>query len=219
VAKLRIEYDVLLQKEKAFKAEVDAFIDAASIDPSRYAGLHDLANSFFTRSKKNTTETEKRLSGRFALAALAIYENLRAISLKDAAHENYCDAIELRMAEICMKQDLIERAAELYANMLRRNPQSADAVYGLGLIYEKQGKWQQALQTWRKFSDGVEAGTYHWFQSRYRTAVALQQLGETEKACTVTTMTRVLHPDFDDDELETKFLELESKLCKGETAQ
>jgi hypothetical protein len=28
-------------------------------------------------------------------------------------------------------------------------------------------------------------------------------------------MTRVLHPDFGDDELERKFLELESNLCKG----
>jgi tetratricopeptide (TPR) repeat protein len=181
--------------------------------------LQDLANRFYTRGKKATNEAEKGLSSHLSLAALAIYEKLRDISLKDAAYNNYLEPIELRMADICMEENRIDRAAELYTAALGRNPQSADAVYGLGLIYERQGKWREALRTWRKFSDGVEAGTYHWFQSRYRTAVALHKLGETERACTVTTMTRVLHPDFGDNELERKYLELESKLCKGETAQ
>jgi tetratricopeptide (TPR) repeat protein len=218
-AKLRIVYDVLRQREKAFEGEVDALVDARPMDPDRYAGLHEVADSFYMKSKKGAWVAEKGLLTRFATAAFRIYETLHAVSVEDAAYEHYCEAIELRMAEICMAEDRIERAAELYTDILRRNSSSADAVYGLGLIYERQGAWLQALQVWRKFSDGVEAGTYHWFQSRYRTAVALHQLGETELACTVTTMTRVLHPDFGDDELERKFQELETNLCKGEAAQ
>jgi tetratricopeptide (TPR) repeat protein len=216
-AKLRIEYSVLLRKDAAFEAEVKAFINNSPVDQERYAALHELADRFYLKSKKEAVETEKGLPSRLAAASLSIYEKLHGLSSGNAAYEHYCEAIELRMAEICMTKNRIEDAAELFSNVLRRNPESADAVYGLGLIYEQQAQWRQALEIWRKFSDGVEAGTYHWFQSRYRTAVALHQLGETGKACTVVTMTRVLHPDFGDDELEMKFSEMESRLCKEET--
>ncbi len=218
-AKLRIEFYVLLQREKHFETEVDRFMGTTLIDPLRYAQLHALANSFYTKSKKTSTKAEKRLSSRFALAALAIYEKLGTISMEDAAYANDCESIALRMAEICMQENRIDRAAELYSNVLERNRRSADAVYGFGLIYERKGQWRKALQAWRKFSDGVEEGTYYWFQSRYRTAVALHQIGETKRACTVMTMTRVLHPYFGDDELERNFRDFESNICRGNAAQ
>jgi tetratricopeptide (TPR) repeat protein len=218
-AKLRVEYYLLLQKAKVFEAEIDKFINTTPMDPARYAGLHDLADKFYTESKSRAAKHENSDSSRHALAALMIYEKLYAISRNNESYANYCDPIQLRMAQICMNEKRMDRAAGLFADILQRDPQSADAVYGLGLIYEGRGQWQKALETWRKFTDGVEPGTYHWFQSRYRTAIALHQLGKTEQACTVTAMTLVLHPNFDDDELKNMFLDFKSERCKGETVK
>lgn len=215
-AKLRIEYCVLLGKEETFETELNAMTGTGSVSPTQYAALHDLANRFFSSSKKSDTDRALRMSSPYALAALAIYEKLHAVSEKNASYGTYIQSIELRMAQICMKEKRIDRAEALYTDILRENPKSADAVYGLGLIYEQKEQWQKALQTWREFSDGVEAGTYHWFQSRYRTAIALHNLGETDRACTVITMTRVLHPDFSDDDLAAEFQEFEENFCKGE---
>jgi tetratricopeptide (TPR) repeat protein len=215
-AKLRVEYYLLLQEAKAFQSGIDGFFNTTPIDPSRYAALHDLADKFYTKSKRMAATSEKSDSSRQALAALMIYEKLYTISRKNESYANYCDPIQLRMAQICMEEKRMDRAAELFTDILLRDSQSADAVYGLGLIYERRGQWQKALETWRKFSDGVEAGTYHWFQSRYRTAIALYQLGKKERACAVTTMTLVLHPNFDDDELKKKFLDFKFERCKGE---
>ena len=76
------------------------------------------------------------------------------------------------------------------------------------------GQWQDALTTWRKFSDGTKAGTHHWFESRYKTARALFELGKKDRACDVLTMTLVLHPDLADRELKKRFLDLKSKSCE-----
>jgi tetratricopeptide (TPR) repeat protein len=216
-AKMRVEYYLLLQKDKAQEAEIDRMINIAPtpLDSSRYAVLHDLAGKFYTASKRAAAKPEDSGSNRSALAALMIYEKLYEISRENEPYSGYCDPIQLRMAQICMNENRVDRAAAFFADILQRNPQSADAVYGLGLIYERWGQWQKALNTWRKFSNGVEAGTYHWFQSRYRTANALHQLGKTEKACAVTTMTLVLHPHFDDDELKKLFLDFKSERCRG----
>ncbi|MGD9222201.1 MAG: tetratricopeptide repeat protein [Desulfobacteraceae bacterium] len=218
-AKLRVEYYLLLQKAKVFEAEIDGFINTTPMDPSRYAGLHDLADKFYTASKRAAAKPENSDSSRHALAALMIYEKLYTISRENKSYASYCDPIQLRMAQICLEEKRMDRAAELFTDILQRAPHSADAVYGLGLIYERRGQWQKALETWRKFSDGVEAGTHHWFQSRYRTAVALHQLGKTERACTVVTMTLVLHPNFNGDELKKKFLDFQLERCKGETVK
>jgi len=78
------------------------------------------------------------------------------------------------------------------------------------------GQWEQAHLTWRRFSTGIKEGSYHWFDSRYRTAWALIQLDKPGEACDVLTMTLVLHPDFGDDELKNKFVDLRAQYCSGD---
>ena len=64
-----------------------------------------------------------------------------------------------------------------------------------------------------------KTGTYHWFESRYKTAWAHTKLGNNHKACEILTITLVLHPDFGDDELKQKFIGLKNKLCKEEQSE
>jgi tetratricopeptide (TPR) repeat protein len=211
-AKLRIEYYFQLKRVKEAETEIKRLI----VDPSLYADLNDIANTFYTKFKRAKAKGEKSASRQYAEAAFMIYEKLYTISRDNTSWESYSDPVQLRMAQICVDGEKFDRATQLYKDILLRNPQSAEAVYGLGLIYERDEKWHDALQIWRRFSNGVTAGTHHWFQSRYRTAVALNKLGKTDKACAVTTMTMVLHPDFNDDALKNKFLDFQSKLCKKE---
>ena len=74
------------------------------------------------------------------------------------------------MAEIYRDVHQTAEAKAIYKEILKRDPRSADAMYNLGLIYEKEGNWEEALTTWRKFSKGLKTGSYYWFESRYRTA-------------------------------------------------
>ena len=120
------------------------------------------------------------------------------------------------MAQIHINRNQLDKAEDLYINILKKNSLSADAVYNLGLLYEKQEKWQDALDTWRKFSDGVKSGTYHWFESRYRTALAHIHLGNHEKACEILTVTMVLHPDLGNGDLTDKYEALKLKTCPKE---
>ncbi|MBW1894701.1 MAG: tetratricopeptide repeat protein [Deltaproteobacteria bacterium] len=196
--------------------EIDRFIAVSPVDSDRYAVLRNLADKFNHEAEKLQSKGEKTAAGRYWETALMIYRKLYKISCEHPQYNQYCDLAQLSMAEIYINKDQLDKAEALYQDILKKNSLSADAVYSLGLLYEKKGQWKDALMIWRRFSDGVKAGTYHWFESRYRTALALTRIGENSKACDVLTITLVLHPDFGNDELKEKYLDLKSEICKAE---
>ena len=104
-------------------------------------------------------------------------------------------------------------AKALYQQQLQRDPESADAMYNLGVLYEKEEKWEEALAAWRKFSKGFKTGSHYWFESRYHTAKVLNRLGQRDKACEITTMIEVLHPELRDEQFKEKFTALHSDVC------
>ena len=108
------------------------------------------------------------------------------------------------------------KAKAIYQEILQRDPKSADAIQNLGLIYEEEGQWEEALATWRKFSRGLETGSYYWFESKYRTATVLNHLGKGDEACKIITMLHVLHPDLRDEEFKQKFTKLQGEVCRKE---
>ena len=106
-----------------------------------------------------------------------------------------------------------KKQKKIYLDNLEQNPESADAIYNLGLISEKEDNWEDALKTWRRFSDGVKNGSHYWFESRYHTAKALYNLGQTENACEILNMTIVLHPELRDNAFKTEFMKLKNDIC------
>ena len=76
--------------------------------------------------------------------------------------------------------------------------------FNLGKIYEDQGNWDQALEMWRTYSKGIEAGSDAWLDARYRIAMAHSKMGRGSEACEVITMIRVLHPDAGDEALRVE---------------
>jgi tetratricopeptide (TPR) repeat protein len=114
-----------------------------------------------------------------------------------------------------MDENQMADARRIYQDMLKKDPASADAAYNLGLIYEKEENWEEALSIWRKLSKGLTANSYYWFESRYRTAKALKQLGKIDEANVIITMTEVLHPEFGDDKLKENFSRLKKEIMNG----
>jgi tetratricopeptide (TPR) repeat protein len=117
------------------------------------------------------------------------------------------------MAEILRDENQTAQAKALYQDQLKRNPDSADAMYNLGLLYEQGEEWEEALSTWRNFSGGFKTGSHYWFESRYHTAKVLNKLGKRDKACEITTMIEVLHPNLRDEQFKKKFLLLHNDVC------
>ncbi|MBT8338449.1 MAG: tetratricopeptide repeat protein [Desulfatitalea sp.] len=203
-------------RRKHAEAEVVRLINGLTGDLNPYIELHQLAKQLHGRAKSLRQNGEDEDTRSDASFALMIYQHLYDKSQHMTAYKDYGHAIELKIAKLYLSQNRLTHAIEAYAEILNKDPLSADAVYGIGLLYEKMGKWEEALDTWRKFSDGVKAGTYHWFDSRYRTAFALNKMGKPEKACAVITMTLVLHPDMGDDDLKKRFIDLKADICDDE---
>ena len=193
--------------EKEAEMEVDRFLNTLPVNQVRYGTLHDLANRLYNEGKDHDNRNNK--------TALMIYKKLYAISRENTSFEKYCDPIQLRIAKIQMDNGLLVDAIDTYKDILQRDPLSANAVYDLGLLYETTGQWKEALDIWGRFSQGVTAGSHNWFESRYKTAYALNKLGKADEACEVIKMTILLHPDMGDDKLKKKYMDLRSKVCKG----
>ncbi|MBQ1833120.1 MAG: tetratricopeptide repeat protein [Treponema sp.] len=54
------------------------------------------------------------------------------------------------LAQICLDEGSYEEAENQFNEILQKDPRSADAYYGLGLVYEKQGDFAKARAEWRK---------------------------------------------------------------------
>ena len=148
--------------------------------------------------------------------ALMVYRKLSSIASRNKSYKRFYDSIQLRMAEIYRDENQTAEAKAIYMEILKRDHRSADAMYNLGLIYDKEGNWEEALATWRKFSKGLKTGSYYWFESRYRTAKVLNQLDRRDEACEITTMLHVLHPELRDERFKKKFMELQKEVCGKE---
>ena len=180
-----------------------------------YTVLRRLAKKF-DRGGQALTEEASGGADRYWEFALMTYDCLYNISCSSPGDPENCDLAQLAMARIYIDQDKLGKAERVYQDILKRNSLSADAVYNLGNLYEKKKDWEKALDTWRTFSDGVQTGTYHWFEARYKTAFALNKLGDVTKACDVLNITLVLHPDLGSDEMKSKYQTLRKNICKEE---
>jgi len=152
---LRIECYQRLQMLKEAKEEINSFLKEGAIDSNRWTLLQECANNFYEESKSSRNKGNTNLASQQAEMALMVYNKLSSIASENTNYKRFYDPIQLRMAEIHRDENQIATARAIYQEQLKRDPQSADAIYNLGLIYEKEGQWKEALTTWRKFSSGV----------------------------------------------------------------
>jgi tetratricopeptide (TPR) repeat protein len=210
---LRIECYQKLQQFKEAQEEINSFLNEGPINTDRWAFSHEHAALFYEESKRLRNRGNTAQASQQAQIALAIYKKLSTVALQTQSYERFSDSIRLRMAEIYSDENQIASAKALYQQQLQKDPNSADAMYNLGLLYEKEEKWDDALATWRKFSKGFKTGSHYWFESRYHTARVLNHLGQRDKACEITTMIEVLHPELRDEQFKEKFTALHNEVC------
>ena len=174
---LRIECYQKLQLFKEAQEEINRFLKEGPINADRWALLHERADLFYEESKRLRSRGDTAQASQQAEIALTIYKQLSTVALQSQSYERYYDSIQLRMAEMYSDENQIAEAKALYQQQLQRDPDSADAMYNLGLLYEKEEKWEEALAAWRKFSKGFKTGSHYWFESRYHTANGAQPPG------------------------------------------
>lgn len=210
---LRIECYQRLQMVKEAKEEINGFLKEGINDSDRWTFLHESANKFYEEAKRLRNKGNNRRANQQAEIALMVYKKLSSLASKGKSYKRFYDPIQLRMAEIYRDEHQMAKAKDIYNEILKQNPKSADAIYNLGLIYEKEGHWEEALANWRKFSKGLRTGSYYWFESKYRTAKVLNQLEKGDKACEIVTVIQVLHPDLRDEKFKKKFTKLQKEVC------
>jgi tetratricopeptide (TPR) repeat protein len=212
---LRIEAYHALGMLKEAQNEIAGVMPDGRIDPDRFAFLQELANRLHRESTSHRETKEKKIADHQSATAHTIYEKLYQISVEDPAYHKEGDALQHRMAEMYMNEDKFEKARELYEEILRKNPQSASAAYNLGAIYEKNGQWAEAFDNWQRFSETVEVGSYHWYESRYRSAKSSVELGKKDRACEIIKTTFAQHPEKGDDNLVKKLQVMQLEICAG----
>ena len=211
---LKMECYQRLQMVKEAEEEINIFLKEDVADSDRWIFLNECANKFYDESKSSRNKGNNRLASQQAKMVLMVYGKLSSIALKNKSYKRFYNSIQLRMAEIYNDENQIAEAKTIYLERLKRDSRSADAIYNLGLIYEKEGNWDEALATWRKFSKGLKTGSYYWFESRYRTAKVLNQQGKGDEACKIITMIHVLHPELRDESFKKKFMKLQKEVCE-----
>jgi tetratricopeptide (TPR) repeat protein len=215
VRKLKMEcyrkLNMFIEAEK----EITELIKPSDLDLHEWTLLNEVGGEFYNTSLKFRNKNSNELADKHAELAIMIYQKLFLVAADNSSYNRFYNPIQLRLAELYRDVNKTETAKEIYLDNLEQNPESADAIYNLGLISEQQGRWEEALKTWRKFSDGVSNGSHYWFESRYHTAKALYNLGKVKSACEILNMTIILHPKLRDEEFKIEFMKLKNNICSN----
>jgi tetratricopeptide (TPR) repeat protein len=209
---LRIEAFQRLQDFKKAKEEVKRFIKSYNTSPKAQEILSLLAEQF---SEKGDRVEKPPISSDAALEknkiAILIYENLFSTTQEEDIKED----IQYSLAPLYLKLGDYQRAKSIYQEIIMKNPQSIQALNGLGEIYEREEKYQQALEYWRILEEKLTVGDPAWYDAKYRLAATYDKIGNKQQACKILTVTRLLHPDLGGKDSKHKFLRLEEKVCSS----
>ena len=68
----------------------------------------------------------------------------------ESADEQISLKARLLLAQLHTEEGKFEDALQEYTAIIEKNPENADAHYGIGVLYEKQGDLAKARAEWRK---------------------------------------------------------------------
>ena len=214
VKKLRLECYLQQHMLAEAEREIGAIAATPSLDRETVSFVLDLADKYYTMAKDASHVTQ---AAENTQTALAIYKKLSSTIAANATFKELSAPVDMRLAELYGITGQPEQAAALYRKQLEQDPTSAEAIYKLGLIYEQQNRWQDAFDTWLRFSKGLAPGSAQWFEARYREADALSRLGKQADACQVIAATKTKYSDFGGGDYRQKFIDLAGSICGSKT--
>jgi lipopolysaccharide biosynthesis regulator YciM len=218
--KLRLECYLQLGMLKDAEQEVAAITGKTPVDKKTWAFLNDCAQRYYMLAKADQSKKEQEGSARNSAAAEVVYAKLASIAGQEPAYRNQHDPILMRLAEVYAMDHKLAQAAAIYQEMLAGDPTSADALYQLAGIYERDGRWEDAFTAWNKLARGLNPDSSSWFEARFRMAQALIHLGKHKEACEVIAVTKSRSPEQGNEEMEREYLQLEGEFCaKQDTAE
>ena len=148
-ADLAVKY-LLLAKENGYKAD----------DIAEYLGLSYASLGMTMESIAAFTEALLvRESDSLLLAIAEQYYKAEEVNaaeqylfriIKNSDNEDIIIKSENLLGTIYIDKEDYDAAMEEFNNVLKKNENSADAHYGIGVIYEKQGNMVKARAEWRK---------------------------------------------------------------------
>ena len=148
-ADLAVKY-LLLAKENGYEAD----------DIAEYLGLSYASLGMTMESISAFTEALLvRESDSLLLSIAEQYYNAKELNaseqylfriIKNSDNEDIVLKSEILLGNIYIDKEDYDAALEEFENVLKKNENSADAHYGIGVIYEKQGNIVKARAEWRK---------------------------------------------------------------------
>ena len=148
-ADLAVKY-LLLAKENGYEAD----------DIAEYLGLSYASLGMTMESISAFTEALLvRESDSLLLSIAEQYYKAKELNaseqylfriIKNSDNEDIVLKSEILLGNIYIDKEDYDAALEEFENVLKKNENSADAHYGIGVIYEKQGNIVKARSEWRK---------------------------------------------------------------------
>ncbi len=148
-ADLAVKY-LLLAKENGFEAD----------DIAEYLGLSYAALGMTMESIAAFTEALLvRESDALLLSIAEQYYNIKEYGaaesylfriIKNSENDDIIIKGEILLGNIYIAKENYDEAQKEFENVLKKNENSADAHYGIGVIYEKQGNIVKARAEWRQ---------------------------------------------------------------------
>jgi len=147
--------DAYTQNHEYSKAET-AYRKAVDLDPSELSHLRGLGQTLLSEEKYND--------------ALSVYQKLTDLMPDD--YDNY-----LRLAEIYRELHQLDKAEENLVKARQYNPGSLEVLYNEAMIYEAQGRYDDAIRVVSDAITGVKSQSTVLPSRRRYLAILYQQLG------------------------------------------
>jgi tetratricopeptide (TPR) repeat protein len=195
--------------------QIDLLLQTYPVDRDLWSFVAEWAEAYEQEAEKGRNEGNEERRAACEDLALRLYNGMAAIASKQPSFEQDLAVVEFRMAEILRSRGDLEGARRMYGGILKRTPDAEDVLFRLGEICETQGRWEEAIEVWRRYEKGMDPGGPAWLDAKYRIALAHGKIGRRREACDVVTMIRVLHPDAGDTALREKILDLERAVCRN----
>lgn len=180
--------------------------EVLAADPNQEA-LERLADSFNKAGARYKGGGEPDKGRQADRVALALYGVIRE---RNGAAS---DRRKLTMARLSESTGDLGRAASMYEEILRANPNSLASLHGLARIAETRNDTKTALDYWKRYTEAAHPGDAPWYRGHYQQARLTFARGDGERSCEMLTDLRPAMPGLGDAELRRKLSELYDQVC------